>query len=56
MRKYTQPEINICKFCAEDIITTSAVLPSNAERYVSASDSVEINQSAAYIIDWNAQE
>lgn len=55
MRKYIEPEINICKFSAEDIITTSALSTSSAEGYVSANEAVAIRQSAAYIIDWDKE-
>ena len=52
MRKYTEPEINICKFSAEDIITTSALSTTDVSGYKSADEATAINQSAAYIIDW----
>lgn len=51
MKKYIQPELNVCKFSAEDIITTSAVTPSTAEGYSSAVNEVAITENA-YVINW----
>lgn len=51
MKKYTKPEINVCRFDAQDIITESAALPAPATEY-KPSDAENFS-GATYIFDWN---
>lgn len=56
MHKYIKPEITLCKFAAEDIITvSSAVTPSDASGYQSADASATIQTNAAYVVDWTKE-
>lgn len=51
MKKYTKPEINVCRFEAQDIITDSALVPTVVSGYKPQSDGAEFKAST-YIFDW----
>ena len=51
MKKYTKPEINVCRFDAQDIITESAALPTDASAY--KPNTADNFSGATYIFDWN---
>ena len=52
MKKYIKPEIEMCIFDAQDIITESAAVPVPADAYAPAAEGQSFKQST-YIFDWN---
>lgn len=52
MKKYIKPEIEMCTFDAQDIITESAAVPVSADGYAPKTEGQSFNQST-YIFNWN---